>query len=107
MKNIIPPGLFDDHFIMEKLTKLGDPLQKKNEFIHWKILESPINEAFKDEDRDLSKGGRPPFNRLMLMKPLMQQGFLPMKAKWLTRVLLKPRASAIPVKNREALTNSF
>lgn len=26
----------------------------------------PVNEAFKNEDRDLPKGGRPPFNRLML-----------------------------------------
>ena len=73
MKNINPLGLFDDHFIMEKLTKLGDPLQKLNEFIHWKIFESPINEAFRNEDRGLSKGGRPPFNRLMLFKALIIQ----------------------------------
>jgi len=58
---------------MEKLTKLGDPLQKLNEFIDWKIFESFINEAFKNEDRDLSKGGRPPFNRLMLFKALVIQ----------------------------------
>jgi len=55
---------------LEKLTKLGDPLQKLNEFIDWKIFESPINEAFKNEDKDLSKGGRPPFNRLILFKTL-------------------------------------
>jgi len=73
MKNINDLGLFDDHFLMEKLTKLGDPLQKLNEFIDWKIFESPINEAFKNEDRDLSKGGRPPFNRLMLFKALVIQ----------------------------------
>ena len=73
MKNINPLGLFDDHFLMEKLTKLGDPLQKLNEFIDWKIFEPSINEAFKNEDRDLSKGGRPPFNRLMLFKSLLIQ----------------------------------
>ena len=73
MKNINDLGLFDDHFLMDKLTKLGDPLQKLNEYIHWKIFESPINEAFKNEDRDLSKGGRPPFNRLMLFKALVIQ----------------------------------
>ena len=73
MKNINPLGLFDDHFLLEKLTKLGDPLQKLNEFIDWKIFESPINEAFKNEDRDLSKGGRPPFNRLILFKALVIQ----------------------------------
>ena len=59
MKNINTLGLFDDHFLLEKLTKLGNPLQKLNEFINWKIFESPINEAFKNEDRDLSKVGAP------------------------------------------------
>ena len=73
MKNINALGLFDDHFLMEKLTKLGDPLQKLNEFIDWKIFEPRINEAFKNEDRDLSKGGRPPFDRLMLFKALIIQ----------------------------------
>jgi len=73
MKNINPLGLFDDHFLLETLSKLGDPLQKLNKFINWEIFESPINEAFKNEDRDLSKGGRPPFNRLMLFKALIIQ----------------------------------
>src|SRR3972149_1621958 len=73
MKNINPLGLFDDHFLLEKLTRLGDPLQKLNEFINWKIFEPSINEAFKNEDRDLSKGGRPPFDRLMLFRALMIQ----------------------------------
>ena len=58
---------------MEKLAKLGNPLQKLNEFIDWKIFESPIYEAFKNEDGDLSKGGRPPFNRLILFKALVIQ----------------------------------
>ena len=73
MKNINSLGLFDDHFLMEKLTKLGDPLQKLNEYIDWKIFESPLNEAYKDEDKDLSKGGRPPFCRLMMFKALLIQ----------------------------------
>ena len=30
MKNINPLGLFDDHFIFETLSKLGNPLQKLN-----------------------------------------------------------------------------
>jgi len=71
MKNINELGLFDDQFLMEKLTKPGDPLQKLDKFINWKIFESPIYEAFKNEDRDLSKGGRPAFNRLILFKALI------------------------------------
>jgi IS5 family transposase len=73
MKNINPLGLFDDHFILEALNKLGDPLQKLNKFIDWKIFESPIEKAFQFESKDLSKGGRPPFSKLMLFKALIIQ----------------------------------
>lgn len=73
MKNINPLGLFDDYFLMEKLTKLGDPLQKLDKFIDWKIFESPLNEAYKNENEKLSKGGRPPFDRLILFKALIIQ----------------------------------
>jgi IS5 family transposase len=73
MRNINPLGLFDDQFLMEKLTKLGDPLQKLSEYIDWKIFEGPLNEVYKDEDKDLSKGGRPPFGRLMMFKALLIQ----------------------------------
>lgn len=34
MKNINPVGLFEDHFLMEKLTKLGDPLQNLSNYIN-------------------------------------------------------------------------
>ncbi len=73
MKNINPLRLFDDHFLFEKLTKLNDPLLKLNEFIDWKIFESPINEAFKNDDQNLSKEDRPPFSRLLLFKALVIQ----------------------------------
>jgi len=73
MKNINPLGLFDDHFLIEKLAKLGDPLQKLNDYIDWEIFESPLNEAYKDEDKDLYKGGRPPFYRPMMFKALLIQ----------------------------------
>lgn len=73
MKNINSLGLFDDHFLMEKLTKLGDPLQKLNEYIDWRIFEKPLNEAFSNEAKDLKKGGRPPFSKLILFKALLVQ----------------------------------
>ena len=73
MKNINPLGLFDDHFLMEKLTKLGDPLQKLNDFIDWRIFEIPLNEVFKKDEKDISKGGRPPFDKLLMFKALIIQ----------------------------------
>ena len=73
MKNINSLGLFDDHFLMEKLTKLGDPLKKLNDYIDWMIFEMPLNEAFNDEVKDKSKGGRPSYSKLMLFKALLIQ----------------------------------
>ncbi len=32
------PRIFCDHFFIEKLTKPGDPQQKMNVFIDWKIF---------------------------------------------------------------------
>ena len=40
---------------MEKLTKLGDPLQRLIEYIDWAISEGPLNEAFSNEDKNISK----------------------------------------------------
>ena len=37
MKNINTPGIFNDRFLQEKLTKLVDQLEKLNEFISWNI----------------------------------------------------------------------
>lgn len=73
MKNINPLGLFDDHFLLETLTKLGDPLEKLDAVIDWKMFESPIKRAFQEELKHKSNGGRPPFCRLMLFKALILQ----------------------------------
>src|SRR5680860_1213177 len=73
MKNINPLGFFDDHFLMEKLTKLGDPLQKLNNYIDWAIFRTPIDRAFSVEQKDKSKGGRPAFDKLILFKALLIQ----------------------------------
>jgi len=73
MKNINPVGLFDDHFVMEKLTKLGDPLEKLSNYINWDIFKSPLDKAFSDATKDLTKGGRPPFDKLILFKALLVQ----------------------------------
>jgi IS5 family transposase len=73
MKNINPLGLFDDHYLMEKLTKLGDPLQKLSNHIDWSIFKAPLDKAFSDNTKNLSKGGRPPFDKLVLFKALLVQ----------------------------------
>jgi hypothetical protein len=66
MKNINPFGIFDDDFLLDNLSKPGDPLQKLNEYIDWNIFKEPINVAFRGKEKDSSKGGWPPFDKLML-----------------------------------------
>jgi len=73
MHNINPFGLFDEENLLKKLTKLGDPLEQLNHYINWKLFEEPIEIAFYDAMKQLSKGGRPPFNKLMLFKALIIQ----------------------------------
>ena len=73
MKHINPIGLFDDHFVIEKLSKLGNPLQKLDNYIDWKVFEPTLNQPFEKEGKDRKKGGRPCYNKLMLFKALIIQ----------------------------------
>jgi len=45
MKNINPLGLFDEHFLLERLTKLKDPLVKLDTYIDWNIFAPILNVA--------------------------------------------------------------
>lgn len=74
MKNINPLGLFDEHFLLERLTKLNDPLIKLNKHIDWNIFSPVLNQALIDSNKDETKGGRPPFDKLMMFKIIILQG---------------------------------
>jgi len=73
MKNINPIGLFDDHFLLEQLSKIGDPLEKLDTYIDWTIFEIPIRKVFNVTQQKQVKTGRTPFNKLMLFKALIIQ----------------------------------
>ena len=55
---------------LRKLSKMGDPLERLNKFMDWGIFAPIINGVF---NSDYSKGGRPPFDRLMMFKLLILQ----------------------------------
>lgn len=74
MKNINPLGLFDEHFLLERLTKLNDPLIKLGKYIDWSIFLPVINDALIDSEKALIKGGRPSFDKLMMFKIIVLQG---------------------------------
>lgn len=54
------PGFFDLDERYERLSAVGDPLEKLNAIIPWSVFEKPLAKALKRSDG--SKGGRPPFH---------------------------------------------
>jgi transposase, IS5 family len=72
MKNINPSGMFDEHFLLEKLTKLNDPLLKLEAHIDWQIFEPLLDIVFNKPQKS-SHTGRPPFDRILMFKLLILQ----------------------------------
>ncbi|HHE31558.1 MAG TPA: IS5/IS1182 family transposase, partial [Chlorobaculum parvum] len=59
MKNINPLGLFDEQFLLERLTKLKDPLVKLEAHIDWQLFAAILEVAFNKPSNRKSMG-RPP-----------------------------------------------
>jgi IS5 family transposase len=53
-----------------RLTRLGDPLEKINELINWEMFREQIEAAIR---KDMSKGGRPRYDVIMMYKITMLQ----------------------------------
>jgi IS5 family transposase len=51
---------------LERLSKLGDPLEKLTKAIDWEIFRAPIRKRVRKAD--YSKGGRPPMDEIMMFK---------------------------------------
>lgn len=54
---------------LDRLAAMGDPLIKINEMIDWEIFREPIETAIRKPD--YSKGGRPPYDALLMFKITM------------------------------------
>jgi IS5 family transposase len=63
-------NLFGNDIQLRKLTQLGDPLEKINKAIDWEMFRNPIEKALR---KDMSKGGRPPFDVVFMFKIVMLQ----------------------------------
>jgi transposase, IS5 family len=64
-------GFFDLSNRHEQLSSQGDPLERLNSVVDWKIFLPLINRAFYKARK--SSAGRKPFNRLMMFKILLLQ----------------------------------
>ena len=65
------PGFWDLDERYERLSAVGDPLEKLNSIIPWPVFETPLAKALKRSDG--AKGGRPPFPAVLMFKILVLQ----------------------------------
>jgi len=56
---------------LERLSNMGDPLEKINEIIDWEMFRKPIEDRIRTSDK--SKGGRPPYDSVFMFKITMLQ----------------------------------
>lgn len=66
-------GLFDEQFKMERISELGDPLEKLNGAIEWELFRSTLEKYLIKESK--GPGGRPPFDYVMMFKILILQEY--------------------------------
>lgn len=68
---MIQPGLFDMQNRLESLSKFGDPLKKLKEVVNFEIFRLELERGLDFSDR--SKGGRPPYDAVLIFKILILQ----------------------------------
>jgi IS5 family transposase len=56
---------------LDRISKLGDPLEKINSVINWEMFRKPICRKIRKED--YSKGGRPPTDEVVMFKITLLQ----------------------------------
>ncbi|WP_223217796.1 MULTISPECIES: IS5 family transposase [Mesorhizobium] len=59
----------DERYV--RLSEAGDPLEKLNAVVPWEVFRKPLAKALKRSDG--AKGGRPPFDAVMMFKVLVLQ----------------------------------
>lgn len=62
-------GIFDEQFKLERISKLGDPLEKLIRCIDWKIFRPILEKALIKEAK--GPGGRPAYDYIMMFKILI------------------------------------
>ena len=64
-------GFWDESLRLEKLSQLGDSLERLNKAINWEVFRPTLNKVFKKEGK--GAGGRPPFDYVLMFKILVLQ----------------------------------
>jgi len=64
-------GFWDVEERYARLSAAGDPLEKLDAVVPWEVFRKPLAKALKRSDR--SKGGRPPYDAVVMLKVLVVQ----------------------------------
>jgi len=64
-------GFWDVDERYARLSEAGDPLEKLNTVVPWEVFRKPLSKALKRSDG--AKGGRPPYDPVMMFKVLVLQ----------------------------------
>ena len=68
----VQPGFFDLEERYARLSEAGDPLEALDVAIDWELFRKPLRKALKKAGRtDGKKGGRPPFDAVLMFKVLV------------------------------------
>lgn len=67
-------GLFDEQIRLEKLSKKQDPLERLSSHIDFEYFRKPLEKFFKKET-DNTKGGRPPYDCILMFRILILQRY--------------------------------
>jgi len=59
----------DERYV--RLSEAGDPLEKLNSVVPWEVFLKPLAKALKRSDG--AKGGRPPYDAVMMFKIMVLQ----------------------------------
>lgn len=67
------PGFFDEHQVLEKLTKLGDPLVLIKQHIDFTVFRELLNKIFNRKEESRPGKGRPAYDVVTMLKILFVQ----------------------------------
>ena len=66
-------GIFDEQFKLERISKLGDPLEKLTVTIDWEIFRYTLEKQLAKQAK--GPGGRPNYDYMMMFKILILQEY--------------------------------
>lgn len=66
-------NIFAEDDRLARLSKMGDPLEKVTEHIDFEMFRPALEEAVRNMDKDPAKGGRPPYDAVLMWKIVLLQ----------------------------------